>query len=375
MTITQEPTASGTYFQNNIPDILIQKTDANESVTFEFRRGSELILSEKYVYDVDGLIRIRNLGDIVSKYLVSNPVMPMNITSVHTPGLANCLFLYAITEGTVKLENSFIALKCEADMIVDAAPWTKVNFLTRAYREKITAKGRNEYLSFYKLDTYDELVIRYKLVYLKAGVMTEFSTGLDVLPISTARQIVTFNTSIGRILTSAGLPLDTIVLQYDIWIAGIGLETNHYTYLVDNTLYRDHTSFVYINSFGVMETFTATGKMINKKTNEYNLGNIDNHYRKITQDFVSEKTMNSGYLSDVEMEWIDDLITSYTVGLYTPTDGMSEEITLVGVDKTDITSNELQAFSFGYRRAKNNNLVFANAAKGIFDRTFDKTFN
>ena len=45
MTITQEPTASGTYFQNNIPDILIQKTDANESVTFEFRRGSVLILS------------------------------------------------------------------------------------------------------------------------------------------------------------------------------------------------------------------------------------------------------------------------------------------------------------------------------------------
>jgi len=206
--------------------------------------------------------------------------------------------------------------------------------------------------------------------------VTEVSAGLDVLPVSAASQVVTFNVSINRILTVAVLPLDTEVLQYDIWIAGIGLTTNVYTYLVDTTPYRDQKSFVFINSFGVLETYTATGRTDNKKTAEYNLANIDNHYRKITQDFVAEKTLNSGHLSETEMEWIDDLLLSYNVSVYTPgTSGADEEITLTAIEKTDTDANELHSFTYNYRRAKNNHLQFLNAAKGIFDATFDQSFN
>jgi len=211
---------------------------------------------------------------------------------------------------------------------------------------------------------------------LVESVVTEKTGVMQTIAASAGDQVTTLNASLVALVTAAELALDTTILQYNIWLTGTGFETAKYAFLVDNTPYRHCKSFVFVNCFGVLETFTATGLTVNEKTNEYNLGNINNHYRKITQDFVSEKTCNSGYLSDVEMEWIDDLVKSYTVGLYTPgVSGMTEEITLVGVEKSDSEANELQAFAFSYRGAKNSHLAFANAAQGIFDDTFDETFD
>ena len=120
----------------------------------------------------------------------------------------------------------------------------------------------------------------------------------------------------------------------------------------------------------------ATGRADVKKNVEINLANIQGRYRKTTQDFTVETTLNTGFLSVSEMEWLDDLLLSYNVALYTPgVSGADEEITLTASDKTDTDANELQAFSFSYRRAKNNHLQFTAAACGIFDNTFDQTFN
>lgn len=374
MTITQEPATSGMYFQNSIPDIILKKTDLNNSVAFTLKKGTEIILNEQYVYDSEGLIQIKNIGDLVKNYFVSNPVVSLGSMVAISDGL--CLgFTFLIKEGTTTHENSFIALKCDADISVDAASWTFTNFLTRSYLEKRTAKGRNEYLSFYQKSSYQEITIHYKLFYTLNGTNIEKTGSLGLLPQSSDTHVFTFNTSIGRIITDAGLPLDTDTLQYDIWLTGTDLITDVYTYMVDNMLYRDHSSFVYINCFGVMETFTATGKTINKKTNDYNLSNINGYSRKITQIFISEKTCNSGYLSESEMEWIDDLVNSYIVGLSTSSEGLSEEITLVSIEKSDSDLNELHTFLFEYRRAKNNHLMFSSAATGLFDDTFDETFN
>lgn len=374
MDIIQEPEHSGIYFQNSIPDIILEKTDANTSIIFEFKKGSESILVEKYAYDADGKINIRNICEIVEKYFKPN-ISEISDTNIISTGLCNLDFTYVITESNITWSNSFTALKCDANISVYAPTWTTKNFLSRAFQKR-TAKGRNEYLSFYKLSGYSTVTINYRITYLNDGVLSEKTGIIDqISDLSADAEVITFNSSIGRVLITAALQLDTVVYQYEIWLTGTGLLTDIFTFLVDNSLYRDHNSFVFINCFGVLETFTATGKISNKKTNEYNLSNIDGHYRKVTQNFVSEKTCNSGYLTDMEMEWIDDLVNSYTVGLYTASDGMSEEITLVSIDKSDSGSNELKTFRFNFRRALNNHLDFAVVAKGIFDDTFDDTFN
>jgi hypothetical protein len=158
MTITQEPITSGLYFQNSIPDIILKKTDLNNSVSFSLKKGTEVILCEQYVYDSEGVIQIKNLGDIIKNYFVSNPVVYLETMAAVSDGL--CIgFTFTITESVTTHENSFLALKCDADIPADAASWTSTNFLTRSYLEKRTAKGRNEYLSFYQKAEYQSITI------------------------------------------------------------------------------------------------------------------------------------------------------------------------------------------------------------------------
>ena len=362
MTITQEPTVGALYFQKSVPDILLVKNDYHTSVVFELKNGATVILTESYVYDVDGTIRIRNLGEIVEKYFTTSTLL--------------LGFSYTITEGITVHTVGFTVLKCEADMTVTADAWTAINFLTRAYREKRTSKSRNEYLSFLQKASYGLVTVNFKVVYLLNSVLTELTGVLTTLAASVSSQVTTFNASLGAVTSAAALAADTEILQVDMWCTGTGFEMAKYTYLIDDSNYRDRKYFVYTNCFGVLETYTATGRTDNKKTAEYNLGNIDNHYRKITQDFVAEKTLNSGHLSETEMEWIDDLLLSYNIATYTPgISGADDDITLTAIEKTDSDANELQSFTYTYRRAKNNHVQFTNAARGIFDATFDATFN
>lgn len=372
--VDSEPETGKLYFQKNIPDILLSK-DGYNSVLFDLKKGETVILSEIYTYDIDGKIRIRNLYEVIEKYFSSDSVIDMPGTTNIADSLA-LEFSYTITQDVQTHDIAFTVLKCDAEITADASEWTAANFLTRCYLEKRTAKSRNEYLSFLMKNAYGEVTINYKAIYLLEGVRTEIIGTLGTIAQQTGDlNVATFNASIHRIMTVSGLVNFTEVLQYDIWLTGTGMITNIYSFLVDNTPYRNTKSFVFINCFGVLESWTSTGTGSNKKTAEYNLGNIDNHYRKITQDFYSEKTCNSGFLWETEMEWIDDLIKSFNVILYSQDITQNEEITLIGVDKNDTESNILQAFAFGYRRAKNLHTLFANAAKNISDFTFDQTFN
>lgn len=361
MLVNQEPADNGLYFQKAIPDIILEKNGADTSVLFELKKGADVILLEKYVYDVANIIRIRNIGEVVEKYLSIENLM--------------LGFSYTITDGATVHTRAFTAMKCDAEISVDANTWTAKNFLTRC-PDKRTTKSRNEYLSFLQKLSYGAVTVNFQLFYVIDGQYGSMTNVLPVIAASAGDVVTTFNASAMAVLNVTGLPTNTELLRYDIWLTGTGLETYRYTFMVDNMLYRYRQNFVFVNCFGVLETFTATGISDNKKTAEYNLGNIENHYRKISQDFISEKKLNSGFLSSYEMEWIDDLLRSYDVATYIPgSTGANTQVTLTEVDKTDTDANELQAFTFSYRNSKNNHTVFLELARGIFDFTFDNTFN
>ena len=359
--IIKIPEANTLYFQKNIPDIILKRSiDTNATKMFMISIFGVTVLRESYTYDSDGYIRVRDLSGIVEKYFTDD------------------LFILTVTirfdDGGWLDVRDFTVLKCEADITVDAGSWTAKNFLTRSYREKRTSKSRNEYLSFLQKQSYGLVTINFRLLYYLTDHWQELTGTLGTIAAATADKVSTFNASMGALVTASGIALDNEIIHYDIWLTGTGFETAKYTFLTDFNQYRDRKNFVFINSFGVLETFTATGRVDNKKTVEYNLGNIQTHYRKITQNFVAERTCNSGYLYDFEMDWIDDFLLSFSIAIYDSGSAAMEEITLTTVDKNDTEFNDLQMFQFGYRPAKNNHLQFLNAAKGIFDRTFDQTF-
>lgn len=274
----------------------------------------------------------------------------------------------------------FNVLRCEADMPtgLNAGTFAAENFLTRLPREKRTATNRNEYLTFIHFDNYGSVIVKYKAYYISStGVYTDKTGNFLTIAAGTGNRYITFNASLAAVRTASALPTEEI-LQYDLWFTESvqEIESNAYTFLIDSNYYRNKTHFVFENSFGMLETFSATGITENKISNEYNLANIQSRYRKTSQDFVSQKTCNSGFLQVHEMEWINDILLSYNIGLYVPGEsGMSEEITITAHEKTDTDANKLQAFQFSYRRSKNNHLQFAAAALGIFDNTYDQTYN
>lgn len=375
MLILQEPALNGLYFHSTIPDIVINKNNATSDVVFEMMHYGSVIIKEHFSYDSNSQIRIQNISEIVESYFPDNIMTIPTVDPVYNSGLTDLIFSYKITEGETVHESTFKTLRCDSDINVNAIDWSAENFLTRAYRSKRTALDWNEYLSYYQRPEFGQLVLNYKIVYKSDNVTTEAVGIYKTIPAAEAYRVITVNTSLRSLISHLNLDLKTTVYRYDLWITGTDVTTKIYTYLVDRNPYRDQTTVLFINAFGVIETFTATGEVINKKTNEIKLSNIKNQYRKTENNFLSVKQCFSGYLSAREMEWIDDLFLSFAMSLYTWHSGISDEITITNCDKSDSDKNELHAFSFEYRRTKNTHFVFASAANGIFATTFDQTFD
>lgn len=375
MQILQEPTLNGLYFHSAIPDIVIQKNDASTDIIFEIIFCGTIVLKEQFSYNSNSIIKIQNISEIVESYFQDNNIILPISDVVYNSGSTDLTFTYIITEGLNIHESSFKTLRCDSEINVNASEWIIKNFLTRCFRTKRTAIDWNEYLSFYQQPVYGELAINFKIVFLSESILTEQIGIFKTIPAAEVSRIVTINTSLRTLLTFLDLDPKTKVYRYEIWITGTGVDTNIYTYLVDRNPYRSQTFIAFVNAFGVVETFTATGEVQNKKTNDVKLSNIDKKYRKTENNFLSQKVCHSGYLNLKEMEWIDDLIMSYALGLYTYHSGLSDEITIVSSEKTDTDRNELHAFLFEYRRTKNTHFVFSSAPNGIFDTTFDQTFD
>ena len=381
MQYSQHPAEWQLYFHNSIPDIICNKDVASDGLSFALKVRGVLVLEEHYSWDTNGTIRVRNLGEIIEKFLdTTATVDKADVVSYLWNGTP--IIEFKFTEAANVFVGNFIACKCDVDLgNLNDSSWAARNFLTRCLGMKKTALDRKETVSYLQKDTDNYLYLVAKITYITNGIITEQQGNLTLFGHASntthSHLIATLNTSLIYVLKQFGLPNTTEVLNYQVWVSSTsngeaGTLCNAYTYLVDSTPYRDTASFLFLNAFGTLETFTATGLKTTEKTAEYNLGNIDNHYRKLTQDFKSEQTCNSGFLSENEMEWADDLVRSYTVALVSS--NCIAQITLTKVNKTDTEANVLQSFTFSYQVAKNKNFMFMSKHVGIFDAVFDKTF-
>lgn len=358
MTITEQPITGQLYFQKNIPDVMMVKSGSELFANFVLSVDGVQVLNEKYFFDYANNIRIRNISEVVEKYFAVEKSL-LNVS-------------YTVIVGSDSTTVNIKVLKCESDMgELNAGTWCNTNFLTRAGTTKRTAINRNEYLSFLQKSAYGTVSIHAKVTF-NNGLIVENQAVLKTIQAAASDCITTFNASLATVQSlSSGFE----IYQYEIWLTGSNFESVHYKFQPDYSIYRDKAYLVFVNAFGVLETFTPTGRKDTKKSAEYGLGNIENQYQKATQNFIVEHTINSGYLSELEMNWIDDLLISSDVALYAPgNNGMKEEITLTNVDKIDTQANELQAFRFEYRKSIVSNIQFVSVARRIFDNTFNPSF-
>lgn len=359
MNIAASPTTNGMYFSKNVPDFVIEQNNAATAVSFTLSAGGNTILNEIYSYDASGKIYITQLSEVINFLLDSTLIQTIT---------------WSITEGSTTVSHSFTAIKCEADMPADAASWTAKNFLTRAYRQKRTSIGRNEFLSMVQKPSHSAVTVMYRVVYSLDGVFAEKTDILETISVAASTKITTIETSVAKIMQHAALSASATILQYDIWCQATGLDMEKYTYLLDHSSYRYLLHLLFTNCFGVPETFTATGQVEAPRKNTPVLANINNRLKKVSQNFQIETAVNSGYITELEMLWLDDLVTSYAISIYYQ-NTIVDAITVTDCDKTDTPVNSLHSFTFKFKREKNNALQFSSAVRGIFDQTFKSEFN
>lgn len=366
MIITQIP--SGLCFEKNIPDIILQKENNETKVDFVLSIGQIEIINESYFYDANGFVYIRNIDQIISP---------------HLEAIQEIVSGYIITTGLVQLFNFrlngnefyyFEVIRSEADMgNTSPAEYAAANFFN-ANGFKRTSVKRNEYLTYLHTPDMGNVLIKYKLVKFSNSQIQEISGQFVTVTPGEFYRFITLNVSLEKILESAGQTVDNL-LYYDVWFYDVVADANSNTFrfLIDKTPYRQEVNFVFVNSFGCFDTFTATGRSTIKKNLDLTISKIFGKIRKTDQEFLPETTINSGYLSKAEMEWIDELLLSFNVGLYLPGETTYEDITIISSDKSDSTVNALDWFEFTFRRSAA--AQFKKSGTGVFDITFDNTFN
>ena len=214
-----------------------------------------------------------------------------------------------------------------------------------------------------------------RLFLQQPSIIAELTAVLDTYRDDQGYKAVTLESSLARVLGVLQLSNTDIVnvLYYDIWVEYSDGETFYYRYMVDHEYYKTTNHFLFFNSFGMAETFTATGNTNTKSIAEYTFGNIQHTYRKLQQNYKKEITVYTGILSEKEMIWLDDFFMSSVVALYNAFTGIVDEYVITEIDKEEKTANEIQFASFTMRRAKNIHSVSLKSF-GVFDNSFNPTF-
>jgi hypothetical protein len=360
MLIQQQPDALS--FENNLPDIIIQKTGSEASIVFRLYQGATLIVEEDYIFDTDGFVYIRDLANVVKYYFNDTVVNESNYMIL--TGLVK-QFNFTIDAGTV---HNFTVIRSSAEINGYTAPeFVGSSFLSRI-AQKRTHLHANEFLSLFVYGSDQIITVSYRIFYEQNNQLHDLSgTFLTINDIDANDKVVVFNASLDAVIQAAQIT-PTRVYEYRIQAKAF-----QFTFFPDYSNYAQKKLFVFKNCFGCPETFVATGNVVSTSNLDVGYSITGKRMKKTTQDFEKLYQCNSGYLSEDERDWLDDFITSFSVSLLKGSE--LHDITITAADKSNDTANTLQFFEFSYRFMKTIHLEFSKSIAGIFDHTFDNTFN
>ena len=380
MITIRQPEERSYYFSQNIPDFILQKeVGDDDTISFELIINGSSIFTEIYTFDTNGIISIRDISSIVNKYLSYTDELPEQNQYLFTENVhavACVTYMWGPESFPDYRDTTYTAIYCNTDMRVDDVLYfLKKNFLTNLQRVKSTSISRKEYLSFFTFEDKGPYTINVRLFLQQPTIITELTAVLALYREDQWDKAVTFECSLARVLEALQLSNTDIVnvLYYDIWVEYSDGETFYYRYMVDHEYYKTTNHFLFFNSFGMAETFTATGNTNTKSIAEYTFGNIQHTYRKLQQNYKKETNVSTGILTEKEMIWLDDFFMSSVVALYNAFTGIVDEYVITEIDKEEKTANEIQFASFTMRRAKNIHSVSLKSF-GVFDNTFNTTF-
>jgi hypothetical protein len=337
ITVIQQPPAY--YFTSGIGDVILQSP---APVTFTLKIAGVTVLQEIYAPDASNRIYIRSLDKVINRYL-------------KTALIAAVQFIMTESAQTITIDTT--AQYCTANVDVSADQFRPNYYLTMLQDRKITSPKQKEYLS---LVVTEATTVTAKAKYLNGTVSEKTLANLTQVNIA-----LTVDVSPSKFSNPQNI-------AYYVVLAG----GRYMEYFLRPELPADATQFIFLNAFGVKETFIPLG-LVNRENKYENLfGFFTGKHRKYSVDLIKEYTANTGIMDENMAAWIEDMFVSRDVFLLTSA-GIEKEVSITEATvKRSSAMEELPAFEFKYRLSQVNQHDFRALSRvRIFDDTFDYTYN
>lgn len=326
--------------------------------------GGTPFLNERYIPDASGRVTIFGIGDIAFNF-IHLPEISAHLQQL-TSGYETLMVKLAEKDGTPNESACHFyvsAINSDGQLIpadLNTMPISLVN-------EKRTGIGRKENISF-KGDG----GIRIYAVHKSSTGDKGITIGNYASPPFGYLGIFNYDISPALIATAAGCA-EKDLIYYNVYKD----ESAVIKYIMSEREYPHLRTFAFINAFYGQETFhTLEAGNAETKWNR-NIGSIagiNRQFRPITKKTF---TVNTGWLKRKEIPVLEDLLSSQRVALW---ENGAFVAVVIDADSIKITDEreELIAVEFSYRYADDRYLRHKYVKRpklGVFDATFDATFN
>lgn len=332
-------------FVTKLKKLVFSTSDSSVTVTISID-GVE-ILNEIYYPDSSGNIVLYEVSSLLSGYLLSSLVAPVEIT---------------YTDGNSVSSQTFTAFYTTADIQETTADFLSDHFLTHLV-SKETNINWSEVLYFYPTMPQRPRCVAY---YDDNSVVT-----IDYPSETPVDQILSLDVSPAQ-FSQSGKKL----VSYTIGVGGRVMRYN-----VSHEEIEAAPKLLFRNSFGCEETLYCIGT--HELEPEYTLTSayVEGEYRNV--DIEEKKVFHAytGPLTPDMSNWADDLFRSTSVRLFTIAQDHSvvrgREIVITTAKAIRNNENDnIPDFYFEYRYAQRNSNIFDKVVVGrIFDHTFVNIFN
>lgn len=354
-------TNNSKYFSADFPDFQVSGVVNNLEMTVSI---GEYSFTELYAPDGEGVVVIRDLGSMIATYIDLPEFYSTKDYFILTPA-----------QVVLRLSNNSDVLTynlsvCYSRIRINVKPDEYLKFLSR-YNTIYTGSGRLEYVTLYKMSSSEiKGTVRYKI---DTGSVTEKEFSIP-LP-SQNDCIISTNVSVKKIANYAAIQYDKIV-AYTIQLSISGVVYDTIKFRVDAMPARNEVKFVYLNQFGVPEGITFTGYV---KSSPELMGNVSKfiHVASRINAYIKHVfNAYSGYIDSNKYKAILDMTVSQHIYLYSDNIDRKEIIVSEYNMERTMPSHEASGIDITfYFASKKDNDYVRFSTDGVFDFTFDNTFN
>lgn len=342
-------------------DIILEA--ASQMVRLEVKLGIVTILQEDYHPNAEDCITIRDLGKLAALYIPSDNALTLS-NSDDTGNVILEVILTEAGESEEPISKYVTFYKCDLDFDGSVSVDLLMRMPLSRATTKMTGPGRKEFISFFGNN-----VISLYAVYSNGSrdvskLIESFVTLAD------SGKIYKMNVSPQLIAGVVGC-LEESLIYYNLYKDNKVM----IRFRMDERRHVKKTTFLFKNTFNAQETITCFGHELNNRKWEREYGQINNNVLQTSKNKTEEISVSTGYLHPEMFPVLDDLLNSENICVI---EGNKLRQVIILSEDFSVTSrkNEPRSFEITYRYASNNfkSQYVPFAKPGIFDETFDKSF-